>query len=320
MNRPMSLPKPMLRPPFDITRASHVTFRVRDLGRARAFYVDALGLLVTEEGPDSLYLRGLEEACHHSIVLKRASAPGCEHIGFRVFMDDDLDRLAAHLKTAGVAHRFVDAPAQSRTLRFTDPVGTVIDVCASMQTRERAVNRFGLYHGVNPMRLDHFQVLTPAVETAAAFWAALGFRTSEYIVEPDSKSLRAVFMQRKGNPHDLVFMKAGESGAAARMHHVAFTCPEAHHLMHACDVLASAGFGDCVEHGPGRHFGPGYARFLYLRDPDGHRVEFFNNHYQTMDIEDEPLRWQGAMYGAGARWGRPPVASWRDEASAFVSA
>src|SRR5205085_6648421 len=138
----------------------------------------------------------------------------------------------------------------------------------------RAVNRFELFRGVNPMRLDHFQVLSPDVVSACAFYGQLGFRTSEYIADEGTDEPRAVFMQRKGNPHDFVVMK----NPGPRLHHVAFTCPEAHHLVDLCDLLARAGFGELVEWGPGRHFGPGYARFLYLHDPDGHRIEFFNNH------------------------------------------
>lgn len=61
----------------------------------------------------------------------------------------------------------------------------------------------------------------------------------------------------------------------------------------------------------------GYARFVYLRDPDGHRVELFTNHYQTIDIEDEPIRWEVSDLNTG-RWGTQPPASWREEGSEFT--
>ena len=52
---------------------------VKDLGASRAFYVDMLGFIISDEDADTLYLRGLEEACHHSLVLKKATeAPRCE--------------------------------------------------------------------------------------------------------------------------------------------------------------------------------------------------------------------------------------------------
>ena len=38
-----------------------------------------------------------------------------------------------------------------------------------------------------------------------------------------------------------------------------------------------------------------------MRDPDGHRIELFNTHYQTMDIDDEPVRWDASFAGK-RRW------------------
>ena len=57
--------------------------------------------------------------------------------------------------------------------------------------------------------------------------------------------------------------------------------------------------------------------FTYLRDPDGHRVEVFNSHYQTIDIEIEPVRWDAASVSTNARWGLPALEQWYFEASAF---
>jgi catechol 2,3-dioxygenase len=109
------------------------------------------------------------------------------------------------------------------------------------------------------------------------------------------------------------------NNAGPRLHHAAFTIPEVYHLMYICDLLGRNGFGAGVEFGPGRHFGPGYARFVYLRDPDGHRIELFTNHYQTIDQEDEPIRWRMSDLNVG-RWGNPPPASWREEGSVFSGA
>ena len=45
----MTIPKPNLHPPFNIVRLSHVELGVTDLAKSRAFYVDTLGLQVTDE-------------------------------------------------------------------------------------------------------------------------------------------------------------------------------------------------------------------------------------------------------------------------------
>lgn len=85
----MAIPRAAYPAPFNITRASHAVLTVKDLGASRAFYVDALGFAVSEEDANTLYLRGIEEACHHSLVLKRTTdAPVCERVGLRVYTED----------------------------------------------------------------------------------------------------------------------------------------------------------------------------------------------------------------------------------------
>ncbi len=123
-----------------------------------------------------------------------------------------------------------------------------------------------------------------------------------------------IFLQRRGNPHDIVFF----SGAGPRLHHVAFFAQEGQHLLKACDVAGSLGFGRGVERGPGRH-GPGHAMFVYFRDPDGHRIELFNTHYQIMDIKDEPVRWDPADPAVSYPWGLPAQSRWFNEATPFLN-
>lgn len=310
----MSLPETIFDPAFRITRASHAVWRVRDLAASRAFYVDTLGMLVSDEDRSTLYLRGIEEACHHSLVLKAGPEPACERLGLRVLTEGDLDRAAAHVEAAGLPALWVETPFQRRTLHVLDPVGTPLEICASMDVMPRAILDFERYRGACPHRIDHFQVLTPEVGRACAFYMGMGFRLSEYVMRDGSEEMAMAFLQRKGNPHDIVFA----ANAGPRLHHVAFTVPEAHHLLHVCDMLGRNGFGRSVERGPGRHYGPGYARYVYLRDPDGHRVELFTNHYLTIDAEDEPVRWQLSDLNRVGAWGPPPPPSWLNEASAFA--
>lgn len=310
----MIFPPLTIKPEFNITRTSHVVLGVRDLGASRAFYVDMMGLAVTAEENDTLYLRGLEEGCHHSLVLRRAEAPSCMRVGMRVQTEGDLDPLAAHFKRHGLPAAFVEVPHQGRTLHATDPAGTRLEFCASMETQPRLILKFQKFHGASPMRIDHVQIFTPDVLGACTFYMGMGFRLSEYIVKDGTDDFRMVFLHRKGNPHDIVFTES----PGPRLHHIAFTSPEIYHLFHVCDLAASFGLGDHVEYGPGRHFGPGYAPFVYLRDPDGHRVECFNNHYQTIDIEDEPIRFSTSDVYGPKTWGIERPEKWLREGTPFV--
>src|SRR6195256_5052614 len=117
----MTIPKPLYTPPFNVTRASHAVLTVKDLARSRAFYVDLIGFIVSEEDKDAIYLRGVAEACHHSLVLKRARGePEAERVGMRVFTDEDLEKAKFHFEKAGLPAEWVEVPHQGRTLHVAD--------------------------------------------------------------------------------------------------------------------------------------------------------------------------------------------------------
>lgn len=60
----MSLPQTNFRPPFNITRASHLVLTSRDLAKARDFYTEVIGLKVSDETATTIFLRGVEERAH----------------------------------------------------------------------------------------------------------------------------------------------------------------------------------------------------------------------------------------------------------------
>ena len=309
----MSIPAPNGKPPFTVTRASHVVLRVKDLAASRDFYEQVLGLIVTAQEGEFLYLRGIEEACHHSLVLKASStSPCCERIGLRLQTDEDLDLAFTWMRAQGLSPVFVDIPHQGRSLHVSDPVGVPLEFCASMPAQPRQITNFIAHRGGCAQRIDHYQILTPDVRKALGFYTSMGFRLSEYIGTSEA-DVRGAFLQRKGNPHDIVFF----GGDGPRLHHFAYFAPEAYQLLRACDVAGQLGFGRDVERGPGRH-GPGHAMYVYFRDPDGHRVELFNTHYQIMDLENEPQRWDPGDPNISFPWGLPAQERWFHEAMHFA--
>lgn len=58
---------------FNIIRIARTILNVKDLDRSREFYVNALGFIETECDEEHIYLRGLEEHVHHSLVLKKSN-------------------------------------------------------------------------------------------------------------------------------------------------------------------------------------------------------------------------------------------------------
>lgn len=307
------IPGLVVNPPFNITRASHAVLTARDLGATKAFYCDVLGFLLSDEDRDTLYVRGIEERSHHSLVFRRRDAsPVCERVGLRTFTDEDLDRAADYFVRLGHGVRWVEVPHQGRTLHVDDNVGTPLEFCAVMDDLPTSLQKFEFYRGGSPMRLDHFQIVTHDVQRAMEFYLALGFRLTEYTATDGKDEIWGAWLQRKGNPHDIVF----SSGKGPRLHHFAYAVPETRDIIHVCDVAGSLGYGRYLERGPGRH-GIGNALFVYFRDPDGHRIELFNAHYQAIDVNHAPLRWDLSDTRRSQLWGLPAHAKWFFEASEF---
>lgn len=306
------LPSTNLNPPFTITRASHVSLAVTDLEKSRDFYRDVIGLVVTEETDDVVYLRGLEESAHHSLVLERADEPKALHVGLRVRTDEDIARAEKHFAATGIEHQRVEKDHQGPTLQFRDAVGTHIELTSSMELVPRKMQNFDEFVAGAPQRLDHYQVVTHDVQAATDFWNGLGMRLSEYTAKDGTDELWGSWMEVKGNTHDLVFT----NGKGPRLHHFAYTVPDASSLLHAADVAGALGCGEEIDRGPGRH-GISNALFLYLRDPDQHRVELFTTHYQFIDLEEEPIRWDISNPRRAQLWGMPASRRWFFEASEF---
>jgi catechol 2,3-dioxygenase len=309
----MTLPATNFDPPFRITRASHVVMTVRDLEASRTFYSEVLGLHLTAHEGDTLYFRGIEEACHHSLVVRKGGEPACARVGMRVLTETDLDKAKDFFDGKQCRTAWVEVAHQRRTLHVDDPFGVPLELCARMDAVPRMITKFQAHRGGCAQRIDHYQILTPQVRAACEFYMSAGFRLSEYIGPEGDRDLFGVFLQRKGNPHDIVFF----NGAGPRLHHFAYFAQEGYNLLHACDVAGALGFGRGVERGPGRH-GPGHAMYVYFRDPDGHRVELFNTHYQIMDLENEPVRWDPADPNLSFPWGLPAQRSWFEQATPFL--
>jgi catechol 2,3-dioxygenase len=310
----MPILKPILAPPFNVVRASHVEMGVCDLSRAHAFYVDCLGLAESAREPDALYLRGVEERNHHSIVLRLAAQPQITALGFKLAGEADLDLAAAWFAQRKLPVAFPDMPHQGRTLRTMDPFGTPLEFYATMQQVPSLLQRYACHRGARIQRIDHLNCFTPDVQASYDFFTGLGFRLTEYTeTDEDDAKLWAVWLHRKGNVHDLAFT----NGFGPRLHHVGLWTAGAADILHVCDVMATSGWRENMERGPGRH-GISNAFFLYVRDPDGHRVELFAGDYLTVDPDLEPIRWSLRDPQRQTLWGHPAPKSWFEEGSAFA--
>lgn len=299
-------------PAPDIVRCAYMELVVTDLAASRAFYVDVLGLVVTEEDDNTIYLRSFEEFIHHNLVLRKGPVAAVAAFSFRVRTPGDVDKAEAWFRELGCRTQrrtegFVKGIGDS--VRVEDPLGFPYEFFYDTQHVERLAWHYELYGPGALVRLDHFNQVTGDVPKAVSYVESLGFRITEDIRDEDGV-VYAAWMRRKPTVHDT----AMTGGDGPRMHHIAFSTHEKHNIIAVCDKLGALRMSDHIERGPGRH-GVSNAFYLYLRDPDGHRVEIYTQDYYTGDPDNPVVTWDVHDNQRRDWWGNPVVPSWYTDAS-----
>ena len=122
---------------------------------------------------------------------------------------------------------------------------------------------------------------------AAAFYTDLGFPRVRLLRRGDETGHRAFSAPQGQSARHGVPRALGAALSSLRLHRsrdASMSC--------ARSICAgNLGFGGKLEHGPGHH-GHGHSYYVYLRDPDGHRVELLLPAVQIIDIDDEPMRYE----------------------------
>jgi len=144
---------------------------------------------------------------------------------------------------------WVDQPHQGRTLRTSDLFGVPLEFYARMDRLPPIHQKYTLYRGVKPLRIDHFNTFSPDVDASVAFWNDMGFRVTEYTEDEVTGRLWAAWLRRKGGVHDMAFT----SGRGPRLHHVAFWVPTPLNIIDLLDLMSTTGWVAHIERGPGRH-------------------------------------------------------------------
>jgi catechol 2,3-dioxygenase len=299
-----------MRPP-DIVRAAYAELIVTDLAEAKRFWVDLLGFVVTEPGPDALYLRGYDELTHHNLILREGPEPAAARLAYRVRTAADLDRAEEFYAALGTRTTRIPAgvtPGVGEAVRAEDPLGFTVEFFFEAAHAERLQQRYDLRRGAEVARLDHFNIVVTDVHAAYAYYRSLGFGLSETI--EDEQTMYAAWMFRKQTVHDVAFT----GGDGPRLHHLGFFAHESHQVLRVCDILGSLNLQEHIERGPGRH-GVSNAFYVYLRDPDGHRLELYTSDYFTGDPDHPVLRWSVRDPRRRDFWGHPVIPSWYTEAT-----
>ena len=288
-------------------RIRHASFSTPDLARQADYYQSIVGLGVIARESGRLFMA--TESDELAIVLEAGPEPKCKRIAFEVAPDADLATMRTDLSASGIASdiRSDGIPGVSRSLVFTDPEGTEIELISGWNASP-ATESPG---GIAANRLGHVAMYTADPLMTSKFYSeVLGFRVSDWIEES------FVFMRCGPDHHTLNFV----AGEVRRMNHIAFELRDASHMHRACDLLGRNRIQ--ILWGPVRH-GPGHNVAVYHRNPDGQVVELFFDLDRMTDEElgyfepqpwhhDRPQRpkvWVGLPRDV---WGLPPSADLRE--------
>ena len=140
---------------------------VTDLAASRAFYVDVLGLVVTEEDDERRLpaLASRSSSTTTSCCARARSRPS-PRSRYRVRTPEDLDRAVAFYTELGcrVERRpegFTKGIGDS--VRVEDPLGFPYEFFYDVEHVERLAWRYDLHTPGALVRLDHFNQVTPDV-------------------------------------------------------------------------------------------------------------------------------------------------------------
>src|SRR5229473_3277853 len=87
---------------LDLAHLAHVELRTPKPEESLRFFVEVMGLTVSSERGDSVYLRGWDDYERHTLKLTAAPTSGLGHLAFRARSPRALERRVAALTRGGV--------------------------------------------------------------------------------------------------------------------------------------------------------------------------------------------------------------------------
>jgi catechol 2,3-dioxygenase len=116
-------------PIFDVAQLAHVELLTPTPERTLWFFKNLLGMQETARAEQSVYLRGYEEAYHHSLKLTEAPAPGLGHVAWRSSSPQALERRVAAIAESGYGSGWVDGElGHGPAYRFSTPDGHPMEI------------------------------------------------------------------------------------------------------------------------------------------------------------------------------------------------
>ncbi len=299
---------------MSVAHIGHVELIVSDLEASADFFTRVLGLYVSDETGDRVYLRSWQDRDHHTLLLTRGESSSLGHIGWRVTDEPELAAAAERLRSSGVESTWVEGGAEESghgdAVRFRTPSGVPMElywevdryVESSDELKSVLPSHPQKYtgRGVAPRRFDHVNCLVSDV-AAEQEWLTdqLGIHHRYYLLGEGEKRLGS-WMSRTSVSHEIALMRNKKQDGSF-LHHVGFYSNSPDEVVRAATILAES--GTRIEWGPGCH-GTSGAIFLYCFEPSGHRVEVWTGGMLIFEPDWAPIEWSPETAATGLElWG-----------------
>ncbi|MDX6394451.1 MAG: catechol 2,3-dioxygenase [Streptosporangiaceae bacterium] len=294
----------------DVAHVSAVQLRTQVPEQTIDFFVRLMGLTEVARDGTSSYLRTWDDYEQFTISVTAAAAAGIGRTWLRASGPDALARRVSAIKATGYGIGWTDGEQGiGPTYLFTDPDGHEFGIYWESEwydppegQRPALKNQAAPFpgRGASVRRLDHVNYLAANIPAITRFVPdALGARLTEQIVLDDGAP-SAVWYHVADKSYDLVYT-SDWTGAAGRLHHVAFATDQREDILRAADVMLEAGIH--IETGPHKH-AIQQTFFLYVWEPGGNRIELCNAGARLVLAPDwRPISWTAAERAKGQAWG-----------------
>lgn len=285
----------------EIAKLGHVALVTPDLEKSLWFFRDVVGLEVTEEKDDTIYLRAWGDFEHHTLSLKAGEKAYVDHIAWKAKRSEDVAGFADLLEKSGTEVTWIkdgEEAGQGEAIRFRLPSQHTFEIYFDMEKpladeKRRSVLKNQVFEswrkGISPRRIDHVNVATSMdiTELQKYLTNQLGFHLREYVGNsPDE--MKGAWLSVTNLVHDIALTSRPNLDKPNHFHHISYWLDDAGDLLRAADILTENGIKFI---GPGKH-GITQAMYLYVIDPgSGCRLELFSGGYLIFEPDWEPIAW-----------------------------
>lgn len=306
----------MNEPIWDIAHLAHVELYTPKPNESLAFFTDIMGMSISSQQGDSVYLRAYDDYEHHTLKLTAHNQAGIGHFAWRARTPQALEHRVAAIEKTGLGQGWTEGDnGHGPAYAFKTPDDHHVEIYYETEwyrpeesDKPALKNQAARFpgRGANLRRLDHLNLLASDIPAMRVFHTeVLGARLTETIIFDDG-SEKALWFAVNNKSYDLAIAE-DHTGSRGRLHHVTYAVNSREEVLLAADICLENGV--FIETGPHKH-AIQQTFFLYIYEPGGNRFEIANATARLILAPDwQTVVWSEAERKKGQAWGLQTVAS-----------